>query len=89
MGITTITPETKELYMSISMERFGSEGHFATYNPFPPIHVQGSVFQLQCRCCGFEPEGVVSPPRLCPKCHGEAWERFARPGSILENAERY
>ncbi len=75
--------------MSISAERFGSDGHFATYNPFPPMHAQTTVFTLQCRCCGYEPEGVVTPPRLCPKCHGESWERFARPGSILENAERY
>ncbi len=75
--------------MSISMERFGSEGHFATYNPFPPLQARTTVFQLQCRCCGFEPEAVVTPPRLCPKCHGESWERFARPGSILDNAERY
>jgi len=75
--------------MSISIERFGSEGHFATYNPFPPIHTQPGIFRLQCRCCGFEPVEVVTPPRLCPKCHGESWERFARPGSILDNAERY
>jgi predicted Zn-ribbon and HTH transcriptional regulator len=47
------------------------------------------VFQLQCRSCGFEPEDVVTAPRLCPKCHGETWERFARPGSILDNASRY
>ncbi len=74
--------------MSISMDRFASEGQFASYNPFQaagPV----TVFQVQCRCCGFEPEGVVTPPRLCPKCHGESWERFARPGSILENANRY
>ena len=38
---------------------------------------------------GFEPDGVVTPPRLCPKCHGESWERFAKPGSILDNANRY
>jgi predicted Zn-ribbon and HTH transcriptional regulator len=47
------------------------------------------VFKVQCRCCGFEPADVVTPPRTCPKCHGETWERFARPGSILENATRY
>jgi hypothetical protein len=75
--------------MAIQMERFGSDGHFARYEPFPPIQAQATVFQLQCRCCGFEPEAVVTPPRLCPKCHGESWERFARPGSILVNAERY
>ena len=75
--------------MSISMERFGSEGHFATYNPHPATPMRTTVFQLQCRCCGYEPEGAVTPPRLCPKCHGESWERFARPGSILDVADRY
>ncbi|HET6246094.1 MAG TPA: hypothetical protein VFE47_00200 [Tepidisphaeraceae bacterium] len=75
--------------MSISMERFGSEGRFATYNPHPAMSARATVFKLQCRSCGFEPENPVTPPRLCPKCHGESWERFARPGSILDNAERY
>ena len=76
--------------MSISMDRFGSEGHFATYDPVTAgTQRSTTIFQLQCRSCGFEPEDVVTPPRLCPKCHGEAWERFARPGSILENANRY
>ena len=75
--------------MSISMERFGSDGHFAKYNPLPTVTARTAVFQLQCRCCGFEPEGVVTPPRLCPKCHSQSWERFARPGGILDNAERY
>lgn len=75
--------------MSISMDRFASEGQFITYNPFKPVMTSVTVFQMQCRSCGFEPEGVVSPPRLCPKCHGESWERFARPGSILKNADRY
>ena len=37
----------------------------------------------------YEPDAFVTPPRVCPKCRGETWERFARPGSILENAERY
>jgi hypothetical protein len=75
--------------MSISMEKFASEGHFATYNPFPPIMDRVSVFTLQCCSCGFEPHGAITAPRLCPKCHGNAFERYARPGSILENANRY
>lgn len=75
--------------MSISMERFGSEGHFATYNPVAAAAHRTAIFQIQCRCCGFEPEATVTPPRLCPKCHGESWERYARPGSILDNADRY
>jgi len=79
----------KETYMSIGMQRFASEGHFATYDPFARPVERAEIFQLQCRCCGFEPEDVVVPPPVCPKCHGEAWERFARPGSILSNANRY
>jgi hypothetical protein len=49
------------------MERFGSEGHFATYDPFAQVPQRVSVFQMQCRSCGYEPENVVTPPRLCPK----------------------
>jgi len=78
-----------ELTMSIAMERFASEGRYPTYNPFQHEKQRIAVFQLQCRCCGYEPDAYVTPPRLCPKCRGETWERFARPGSILENAERY
>lgn len=75
--------------MSIAMERFGTKGHFATYDPFARNISRVAVFQLQCRCCGYEPEDSVVPPKVCPKCHGESFERFARPGSILENADRY
>jgi hypothetical protein len=76
--------------MSISMDRFeSSKGHFPTYDPFAGAAQRVMVFQVQCRCCGFEPEQVVTPPRICPKCHGESWERFAKPGSILDNANRY
>ena len=75
--------------MSISMDRFQSTGHFPTYDPFAGTAQKVMVFQCQCRCCGYEPENVVTPPRVCPKCHGETWERFARPGSILDNANRY
>ena len=74
--------------MSISMERFGSAGRFATYNPFAASVQRVTIFQVQCRSCGYEPDDTVTP-RLCPKCHGESWERFARPGSILDNANRY
>ena len=75
--------------MSISMDRFAAQGQFETYQPAPALAERAMVFQVQCHSCGYEPEGsVVSPPRLCPKCHGETWERFARPGSILANANR-
>lgn len=75
--------------MSIGTDKFASTGHFATYDPFRQAPERVAVFQLQCRSCGFEPEDVVVAPHLCPKCHGESWERFARPGSILTNANRY
>jgi hypothetical protein len=75
--------------MSIGMERFAAEGRYPTYDPAP--HHGGSVmvFTIQCRCCGYEPDDTVVAPRLCPKCHGNSWERYAKPGSILENADRY
>ena len=75
--------------MSISMDKFSSAGHFAHYIPQPALMRAVAVFQLQCRSCGFEPESVVTPPLVCPKCHSEAWERFARPRSILENSSTY
>ncbi len=75
--------------MSISMERFASHGHFATYDPFAREDRGTVIFQLQCRSCGFEADNAVTTPGTCPKCHSEAWERFVRPGSILENASRY
>lgn len=75
--------------MSISMEKFASHGHFATYDPFARPDRGMNVFSLQCRSCGYEAESAVSAPGYCPKCHGESWERFVRPGSILENAARY
>jgi hypothetical protein len=75
--------------MSISMERFAAEGQFAKFDPYLEPHKRVAVFQLQCRSCGFEPEDAVVAPRICPKCHGESWERFAKPGSILDNANRY
>jgi Zn finger protein HypA/HybF involved in hydrogenase expression len=75
--------------MSISMERFAAEGHFAVYTPGPKLSRSVGVFQLQCRSCGYEPDSLnVVAPRLCPKCHSQSWERFARSGSILANATR-
>jgi hypothetical protein len=75
--------------MAISMGRFDSEGHFTTYDPHRDDAKREEIFTLQCRSCGFEPEGAIVPPRMCPKCHSAAWERFAPPGSILKNADRY
>lgn len=75
--------------MSIGMDRFAADGQFLTYDPFNQASGRVSVFQMQCRSCGFEPEDTVVSPRVCPKCHSESWERFAKPGSILDNANRY
>jgi hypothetical protein len=75
--------------MSISMEKFSSEGKFASFDPFAGTLPRVNVFRVECRCCGFEPEDTTVPPRICPKCHGQSWHRFAKPGGILDNAERY
>ncbi len=75
--------------MSISMERFESHGQFATYDPCSAAISRISIFAVQCHNCGFEPQNIVTPPRVCPKCRGESWERYAKPGSILKNADRW
>ena len=75
--------------MSFSLSEFVAKKPAVKYDPYQPIMARAMVFQVQCRMCGFEPEDILHPPRICPKCHSEAWERFARPGSILENADRY
>lgn len=74
--------------MSIGMDRFAATGTYPTYD-IARAPQMTTIFAVQCRSCGFEPEGAVVAPRLCPKCHGQSWERFAKPGSILANAERY
>lgn len=75
--------------MVISMDQFGAQGSFATFDPFKVAGPSSMVFTLQCRSCGFEPDNAVTAPKCCPKCMGKSWERFARPGSILTNADRY
>lgn len=74
--------------MSISMEKFASEGQFARFDPHAAFAPRVSVVKIECKCCGFEPEDAVVPPRICPKCHSQAWARFAKPRGILENASR-
>jgi len=70
--------------MSIAMERFGSSECVSKSRvlspPFP--------FRMQCRSCGFEPDGVIKLPERCPKCAGQAFERFIRPGSLLQYADQ-
>ena len=74
--------------MPISSDGLDSSGHFARYEPFRPQAPRAEVFGLQCHYCGFEPADPLHPPQSCPKCHAQVWERFARPGSLLENAQR-
>ena len=75
--------------MSINMENFASNGHFVRFDPYVSTESRVAVVKVQCRCCGFEPEGAVVAPRICPKCHSRSWELYARPRGILENADRY
>jgi predicted Zn-ribbon and HTH transcriptional regulator len=75
--------------MSISMDQFAAEGHFAKHDPHSTVRARAVVVKIECRCCGFEPEGAVVPPTICPKCHSRAWSRFAKPGGTLENADRF
>ena len=75
--------------MSISNDRFAAEGLHQTYDPYEPTVQRVAIFMTQCRSCGYEPTDTVTPPKCCPKCRSSSWERFALPGSILRNSERY
>jgi hypothetical protein len=75
--------------MSIGADAFEAKGLHETFDPYTPITERISIHQSQCRNCGFTPEDAVSLPKRCPKCRGTHWERFALPGSILQNSERY
>jgi hypothetical protein len=75
--------------MSINMEPFGWQALISKQAPSMDLPERMFPFALQCRGCGFEPEDqVVAPRHKCPKCAATAWERFVRPGSLLEHAER-
>jgi hypothetical protein len=71
--------------MSINMEPFGWQ-KLASAEETPK---QVFPFGLQCRSCGYEPEDpVVAPRHKCPKCSASSWERYTRPGSLLDFADR-
>jgi hypothetical protein len=78
----------KETVMAIGI-RTSLDRQFVTIEPCLAHGKPAKVFVLQCHECGYEPDDCLRPPRLCPKCHSRSWDRFARPGSILANAERY
>lgn len=73
--------------MSISVDRFASEGTFSTYDPHPCWMRGGVVVVMaQCHHCGYEaPDPSVVPPR-CPKCGCSAFEFVPVPGSLLRVA---
>jgi rubrerythrin len=75
--------------MAIGIEPFASEGHFLSYDAYAAEGTRVEMFRLACRSCGFEPDDTVVAPSSCPKCHGKSWERYTRPGSILDNAQRF
>ena len=68
----------------ISREAGNNESTYATFDPFAPRRRKRSVFYIECRRCGFEPEDQCGLPlRVCPKCHSDSWERVLRPRSLL------
>ena len=75
--------------MSFCMDHVVAKKNIAKYDPNPASLERAMVFQAQCRMCGYEPEDYLHPPKICPKCYSQAWERFARPGSLLQNASRF
>lgn len=60
-----------------------------TLDPIPAVlGKRPNMFVEQCHYCGFEPDEMLAHPDQCPKCHGFAWDRFARPQSLLLAAAR-
>jgi hypothetical protein len=75
--------------MSINMEPFGWEAISSKPAPSEALPKRMFPYGLSCRGCGYEPEDlVVAPRQKCPKCSGSSWERYTRPGSLLDDAER-
>ena len=74
---------------SYSIDHLVAKKDLEKFDPYLAAPQRAMVFQVQCRMCSYEPEYLLHPPRVCPKCHSQSWERFARPGSILQNANRY
>ena len=72
--------------MSIAIDKFAAQDLFPTFDPHRRQTTHGAmVFGLQCRRCGYEVDDVAQAPHtVCPKCHGDSWERFVRPGSLLQ-----
>jgi predicted RNA-binding Zn-ribbon protein involved in translation (DUF1610 family) len=71
--------------MSISVERFGSDGVFATFDSHALRTVPLQMFKVQCRGCGFELPDEAGAGDKCPKCGGR-FERVPRPRSLLAAA---
>ena len=74
--------------MSIPMEAFAAEGQFATIQTYSRPGKLANIWRLQCHGCGYEPQNVGLSVGKCPKCGGDSWERFSRPGSLLKTASR-
>lgn len=75
--------------MSISMERFASEGKWrggrdltvgAPHRPAPGV-------DRECHYCGFAAPARCELPQRCPKYGGSAWERRTRTADRFDVAE--
>lgn len=69
--------------MSISMERYGSGGGFARYDPHAAPAAAPVQWRVECFRCGFEPADALAPPRVCPKCGSGSFEWSPVPGGLL------
>ena len=74
--------------MSIANDSFQFTGHFLRALTSAHAVRNISPYHVECRYCRYRVEEGVSTPKMCPKCHGASWERFLRPGSLLEACRR-
>jgi len=68
----------------ISKEVFGLSGQTRYDGTIPRMRPMSTMFIIECRTCGFEPDDQDSLPYCpCPRCHASTWRRLPRPGALV------
>lgn len=74
--------------MPVSMPRFGWEARSGDSSATGELKAPTFPFRTECRGCNFEPTDPIGPLTSCPKCGGNAWERYVVPRSLLMYADQ-
>jgi rubrerythrin len=75
--------------MSIAMDHYESDERQRETRVWSGLRGPVFPYRFECRTCGYGPPDGIAAPKQCPKCFASGWERFALPGSLLTNIDRY